>query len=145
MEAEVEIEAVGREIGSQLVRRDPADAFADVRRERRGDLLTQRKHDEQDREPDEDVELAAPDGVIDERAQQLRGDELQPDADHDQAGQNDELRPAGRGVAREQVQGAMAGAHGRSLAISRGDEQSARRVSPVLRFGGPLQARDGVG
>ena len=73
-----------REVGAQRVRRDPADALAEVRREGGRDLLAERERDEQDGDPDEHGDIGATDRAVDERAQQLRRDELQRDARRDE-------------------------------------------------------------
>src|ERR687886_402418 len=99
----VQPQAVREQVGTERIRRTPADVFAEVGRADRKELLEQGDHDEKDPGDGERPVRAALRRGVDETPQDLRVEQLQPDAAEQQKGQDQHPRPLWPEVTREQT------------------------------------------
>ena len=109
VKAQIKAQAMQHQVCAQRIRRGPAEVLTDVLRTRREDLVHQRDGDERDRDEGKRIDFCTARRAVDERAQQLRIDELQRDAREKQDAEQHGARPAWTDVVREQLEVAACG------------------------------------
>ena len=131
VKGEVETQDVEREIRAQRVRRGPAEVLTDVLTDGSEDLCDERDRHEGDREPREVRHLRAGGGLIDERSEQLRVQQLQEDARDEEDGKRRRPPPLRADIPGEEREvAARAAAHRPECRIrsGRGNRPVARNV-----------------